>query len=129
MILFVFCSIDIFRKHISWYKELEYIGLILLYMIAMGYYLDSLDGLLFVCLILIITIFGYIRKYGPIFIVSLIFVLINMFYLTSEFWLAIPWWIYLLVIGIILILFAIYNEMNEKKNINIIKEIINKFNM
>ena len=129
LILFVLCSIDIFRKHISWYKVLEYIGLILLYLSAMGNYLDSLDGLLFVFLILIITIFGYIKKYGPMFIVSLIFVLINMFYLTSEFWLAIPWWLYLLVVGIILILFAIYNEMNEKKNTNIIKEIVNRFNM
>ena len=129
LILFVLCCVDIFRKHITWYKVLEYIGLILLYLTAMGNYLDSLDGLLFVCLILIITIFGYIRKYGPMFIVSLIFVLINMFYLTSEFWLAIPWWLYLLVVGIILILFAIYNEMNEKKNKNLLKEIVNKFNM
>ena len=129
IVLFILCSIDIFRKNINWYKVIEYIGLILLYLMAMGRYLDELDGLLFVCLILIFTIFGYIKKYGPIFIVSLIFVLINMFYLTSEFWLSIPWWIYLLVVGIILIVFAIYNEMNEKKNKNIIKEFFNKLDL
>lgn len=129
VILFVLCSIDVFRKHISWFKVLEYIGLILLYYIAMFNYYDVLDGLLFVCLILVLTIFGYLKKYGPIFIVSLIFVLINMFYLTRVFWLSIPWWIYLLVVGIILILFAIYNEMNEKKNRNLLKDLAKKLNL
>ena len=129
VLLFVLCSIDVFRKHISWYKVLEYISLVILYLLAMGNYFDELDGLLFVCLILLLTIFGYVKKYGPIFIVSLIFVLINMFYLTRVFWLSIPWWIYLLVVGIILILFAIYNEMNEKKDKNVLKEIVNKFNL
>ncbi len=129
VLLFVLCSVDVFRKHISWYKVLEYLSLILLYLLAMGNYFDELDGLIFVCLILILTIFGYVKKYGPIFIVSLIFILINMFYLTRVFWLSIPWWIYLLVVGIILILFAIYNEMNEKKNKNVLKEIVNKFNL
>jgi len=128
-LLFVLCSVDIFRKHISWYKVLEYLSLILLYLLAMGNYFDELDGLIFVCLILILTIFGYVKKYGPIFIVSLIFVLINMFYLTRVFWLSIPWWIYLLVVGIILILFAIYNEMNEKKNKNVLKEFVNKMDL
>ena len=129
IIFFILCSVEVFRKHISWYKVLEYIVLILMYFIAMFNYYDVLDGLLFVCLILVLTIFGYVKKYGPIFIVSLIFVLINMFYLTSEFWLAIPWWIYLLVVGIILILFAIYNEMNEKKNKNLLKDLAKKFDL
>ena len=37
-----------------------------------------------------------------------------MFLLTRRFWLSLPWWIYILGVGLILIVFAIVNEIHEK---------------
>ena len=51
------------------------------------------------------------KKYGAIFIVSILAILVNAILLTREFWLSIPWWIYLLLVGGILIGFAIKNNM------------------
>ena len=49
--------------------------------------------------------------------------------LTRMFWLSIPWWVYLLLVGSILIGFAIRNEMVEKKDSNKIKDFMKKLNM
>ena len=57
-----------------------------------------------------IVIISYGLKYGPIFLISLIFILINIILLTRNFWLAIPWWLYILLIGSVLIGFAVKNE-------------------
>ena len=64
-----------------------------------------------------------------VFITSLIFILINMVILTRMFWLSIPWWVYLLLVGSILIGFAIRNEMVEKKDSNKVKEFMKKLDM
>ena len=78
-------------------------------------YLSESDGMVFVCFLTIIVIVSYIRKVGPIFIVSLLSILINLLMLTREFWLSLPWWLYVLIIGGTLIAFAVYNEMNSNK--------------
>ena len=70
--------------------------------------------MLYVILLVILTMISYLRKYGPAFIVSIVFILINMFLLTRRFWLSLPWWIYILGVGLILIVFAIVNEIHEK---------------
>ena len=59
---------------------------------------------------------SYIKKLGPMFLVSLIAILLNVFILTRVFWFNIPWWIYILVIGITLVLFAVRNETKEKND-------------
>ena len=74
-----------------------------------------MDGIQFVFLLTTIVVTSYILKFGPIFIVSLIAILINVLLLTRTFWLTIPWWIYILVVGSILIIFSIYNEINTNK--------------
>ena len=104
-------------KQVNDVKPLEYILFIVLNFIAITSYTSEADGMLYVILLLIITIFSYIKKYGPAFLISIIFILVNMFLLTRLFWLSIPWWLYVLGVGIILILFAVLNEINEKSNI------------
>ena len=59
--------------------------------------------------------YSYMKKYGAIFIVSILAILVNAILLTREFWLSIPWWIYLLLVGGILIGFAIKNESDDRK--------------
>ena len=104
-------------KQVNDVKPLEYILFISINFLAITSYTSEADGMLYVILLLIITIFAYIKKYGPAFLISIIFILLNMFLLTRLFWLSIPWWLYVLGVGIILILFAVLNEINEKKDI------------
>ena len=129
VVFYVICSRDIFIKHTNSYKVFEYIVLIILNLIAIGSFVDEADGMLFVGLLLVLSILGYVKKWGPIFITSLVFILINMVILTRMFWLSIPWWVYLLLVGSILIGFAIRNEMVEKKDSNKIKEFMKKLDM
>ena len=98
-------------------KVIEYFLLIVINFYAITSYTSETDGMIYVVLLLIITIYSYLKKYGPSFLVSIIFILVNMFLLTRMFWLSLPWWIYILGVGIILILFAVLNEINEKSNL------------
>ena len=77
VVFYVICSRDIFIKHTNSYKAFEYIVLIILNLIAIGSFVDEADGMLFVGLLLILSILGYVKKWGPIFITSLVFILIN----------------------------------------------------
>lgn len=123
-------SRDILKKHTESYKIVEYIGLFILNIRAIGMYQIELDGMLFVLLLIGLIIISYRKKMGPVFLTSLIFVLINMFLLTRKFWLSLPWWLYLLLVGIILIVFAITNELREKQNnSNKIKDIAKKIDL
>ena len=111
-------------------KIFEYILLIVINIVAITYYSGEADGMLYVILLLITTIFAYLKKFGPAFLVSIIFILINMFLLTRLFWLSIPWWIYILGVGLVLILFAVLNEINEKGTMkNKLIEIKNKLDI
>ena len=118
----------IIRKYsIEACKAIEYIANIIINIWAFTSYSSEYDGLLFVSLLVIIVIVSYCIKLGPVFLISIISILINILILTREFWLTIPWWIYVLVIGIILISFAVYNEINANKNKNnVIKELSKK---
>jgi len=130
IISFILISRTIIKKYNKDYKILEYIILSILYLLSIGYYKTELNGMLFVFLLVILTIISYYKKWGPIFITSLIFILINAFILTRMFWLSLPWWVYLLVIGSILIAFAINNELKEKNNYkDKLKNIIEKIDM
>ena len=132
--ILLFYALYITRCLMSGSKEdqnvIEYILLIVLNLIAITQYINEADGMLYVVLLLLLTIFSYLKKYGPAFIVSIAFILINMFLLTRLFWLSLPWWIYILGVGLILILFAVLNEINEKDKVkNKFIDIKNKLNL
>ena len=95
----------------------EYILFILFNLLAITFYTNEADGMLYVVFLIILTIYTYYKKYGPAFLMTILFILVNMFLLTRMFWLSLPWWIYVLGVGIILILFAVLNEISEKDNI------------
>ena len=88
---------------------------LLIFVFAIGVYTSEADGIIFVLFIVGLVMYSYMKKYGAIFIVSIMAILLNAILLTREFWLSIPWWIYLLLIGGILIGFAIKNESDDKK--------------
>lgn len=117
-------------KYIEQIDSLEYIVFSIIYLFAITSYISEADGIIFVLFIVALVMYSYIKKYGAIFIVSIIAILVNAILLTREFWLSIPWWIYLLLVGGILIGFAIKNESDDKKekiNVgNVIKNLKDK---
>ena len=107
---------NIIKKYNEEFKIIEYVSLVLINILAIFNFTSETDGLIFVIFLVFIVILSYIKKYGPVFIVSLIFILINAILLTKEFWLNLPWWLYLLLIGATLIAFAIINELKDNKD-------------
>lgn len=103
---------------------IEYILYGLIYFTAITQYYGMADGMIFGIFLALFIIFTYNVGYGAIFITTLIALIVNVLLLTRGFWFLIPWYIYLLVIGSILIGFAVKNEMNEKEDKI---EIVNKF--
>lgn len=118
------------NKYIKNLDNFEYIIYILIYLVALCSYIDEKDGMIFVLFVVGVLFFSYVKKYGVLFIVSLLGILVNAILLTRAFWFAVPWWIYLLLVGGILIGFAIKNESDEKKeklNVgNVIKNLKDK---
>ena len=106
---------------------IEYVLFGVVYFFAISMYTSAYDGLLFTLAIFVLTMVGYYIKDEAMFMVSLIALVINALDLTREFWLAIPWWIYLLIIGGLLIMSAIINEINQTRTDNkiTIKNIVN----
>lgn len=72
--------------------------------------------MLFGCLIVVIIMVSYIKKYGALCMISIFALIFNMLILTREFWFSVPWWAYLLTIGSVFIGFAVKNEISEKKS-------------
>jgi hypothetical protein len=116
MIYAMLLSRNIIKKHMQDYKVLEYILFIIINLIAIFRFSSEIDGLLFIIYLVCLVIYSYIKKYGPLFLVSLIFIVINIVRLTEDFWLNLPWWLYVLLIGAVLIAFAVNNELRDKKN-------------
>jgi len=94
---------------------IEYVIFGIIYLVALARYTSELDGMIFGVLILAIIYLSYVKKYGALFMVSIATILVNVFVLTREFWFSLPWWIYLLVVGTLLITFAVRNEAKEKR--------------
>ena len=106
---------DIVKKYVKDLDVLEYFVFSIIYLYAIGLYTSEADGIIFILFVVALVMYSYMKKYGAIFIVSIIAILVNAILLTREFWLAIPWWIYLLLVGGILIGFAIKNESDDRK--------------
>ena len=116
LILLLISTRTILKRYTSSYKRFEYTISILINLIALVNYTSEMDGIIYVMFLTLLVIISYIYKYGPMFIVSLIFILLNVLILTRTFWFSIPWWFYILLVGSILVGFAIYNEVKENKD-------------
>ena len=118
ILVILLVSRRILKKYVN--KEnldfIESILIALIYIIAIFSYSGEFDGMIFGILIVFMLMLSYINKYGTLFLINIGAILLNVFLLTRKFWFSIPWWIYLLVIGSVLITFAIKNEADEKKN-------------
>lgn len=112
----------IFKKYGNGYKVWEYVISILINLIVIGSLTSEYDGIIYFIFLAILIIISYIYKLGPIFLISLISIVLNSIILTQTIFGNIPWWIYILVIGGILIGFAIHNEAKDKNEKETIKD-------
>ena len=121
IILTLLFTRTIFKRYGNNYKVWEYILSVFINLIALGSYSSEQDGIIYVAFLAIIVIISYILKFGPTFLICLIFIILNVLLLIGS----MPWWIYILIIGGVLIGFAIYNEAkdNSKEKINIKKHL------
>lgn len=121
IILIVLFTRTIFKKYGNGYKVWEYILSIFINLIALMCYSSQTDGIIYVAFLSIVVILSYIFKFGPVFLICLIFIILNVILLIGS----MPWWIYILIIGGVLIGFAIYNEVkdNQKEKISIKKHL------
>ena len=109
---------------------LEYFVFTLQYFYAITSYINNIDGMIYVLFLVFLTMYSYNKKHGAICIVTLAAILINALLLVRiyEVIVLVPWWIYLLLIGISLVVFAMRKEsqQNKEKNLerkNFIKEL------
>lgn len=107
---------NILKKYVKEIENIEYLVYGILYFLALANYNNEKDGMIYVAFMVGVLIYSYIQKYGTLFIITLAGILINAVALTRTFWFSIPWWVYLLIIGGILIGFAIKNENDDNKN-------------
>ena len=112
----------LYKMNVTLAKIMQYVGYSIIYLCVISSYINSLDALLFMGLLIGIIMFTYSKKIGPIFLCSALAEIIMAFNVTKEFWMSIPWWIYLLVGGGILISFAIRNEAKENAEGNKLKD-------
>lgn len=129
MILFILLIRTIFYKNNSQYKIYEYLGTCIINLIALLHYTSEMDGMIYILLLVLLIVVSYSLKFGPILLTSLSFIIINVIFLTRKFWLDLPWWIYLLMVGAILIIFAMRNEISNKKSSDLFKEIKDKLDL
>ena len=82
---------------------------------------DVKDGLILTFILFLLSLTSFIKKWRFYLYCSLIFMILSIIYLTSAFWSLIPWYVYILLIGLGLIVFAMFDEhrkMNKKANLN-----------
>ena len=135
LIGYLICAMAISDSIKKWIDgPIKEIVVSLINLFALTMYLNNLDGMLFTLILVALIFFSYYKKSGNLFIVIIANIIVNIFVLTRKFWFSIPWWVYLLVVGSVLIAFAVKNEANENKsipkgivdNIKSIKEKIDK---
>lgn len=108
MISFVLVKIFSFSFDVS-----KYILFMVINILAIYLYHSKVDGLLYIAFLTFLSFVGYLLKDKALVVSNLLFIFINIVLVTSSFWLSIPWWLYILIIGIILILFAISNQRRK----------------
>ena len=102
-------------KDLTIYKVFFYIGLSILYL-SILFDVGILASIIFIIFLLAMVVLGYYKKKTIFFVINLVTIIITFIKLTYDFWLNLPWWAYMLIVGIALIIFAIINEVKEKKN-------------
>ena len=99
----------------------EYFGFIIISAIGLYIISDLSDEIIYIMILFVLTIMSFSKKWHSYFYCSLAVMVLSIILVSLEYLKVIPWYIYILLIGLALILFAMFDE---KKKIN--KNIDNK---
>ena len=108
----------LFKKNAKDLKPLDCIGIGILTIISLIICSTATDAVIIIFTLLVICILAFLMKWDHILYTSLICMIINIIFLTFEYWSQIPWYVYILIVGLALIVFAMLDEkrkMNKKK--------------
>ena len=76
---------------------------------------EAMDGVFLLGVLLLLSLVSYLNKWKPTMICSIICMIFGVLVLTVEYWKEIPWYVYILIIGLALIIFAM-NDEKRKQN-------------
>ena len=93
------------------------IGFIILTLSSLIIIEEAMDAITMIVILFFITIYKFFRKDKPLLYCSIVAMIIHVIKQTLEFWESVPIYIYVLLIGLALILFAMFDE-----RLNIIKK-------
>ena len=75
---------------------------------------EPMDGVVYLGILLVLSIFSYIKEWKCYLYSSIVSMIFGVIVLTAEYWQQLPWYVYILVIGLALILFAMYDEKRKQ---------------
>lgn len=108
----------LFKEKVEELKPLECIGIAFITIFGITRLVGPSDAVILIFSLLIISIVGFVMKWNHITYTGLICLIINIIVLTVEYWSQIPWYVYILIVGLALIAFAMFDEkrkLNKKK--------------
>ena len=114
----LFAIVDfIFNKNDKTTIIFEIIGFIILTLTSLVIIEEAMDAITMIVILFFITIFEFFKKDKPLLYCSIVAMIVHVIKQTLEFWESVPIYIYVLLIGLALILFAMFDE-----RLNIIKK-------
>ncbi len=97
-------------------KIMEYLFFLLVSASALFFITDLVDSIILITIMFILIIYTFIRKYKSYTYCSIISLIAFVIHATWEFWTKLPWYFYILLIGLALIIFAMFDEKIKQKN-------------
>ena len=94
---------------------LEWVLFLLISFSALYLIGDMTDSLILITIMFILIIGSFIMKYKSYLYCSIISLVGFIIHATWEFWTKLPWYVYILIIGLALILFAMFDEKLKQK--------------
>ena len=75
---------------------------------------EPIDGVAYLGILLVVSILSYTKEWKTYLYSSIISMIFGVIVLTAEYWKELPWYVYILVIGLALISFAMYDEKRKQ---------------
>lgn len=76
---------------------------------------EPIDGVAYLGILAVVSILSYSKEWKTYLYSSIISMIFGVIVLTAEYWKELPWYVYILVIGLALILFAMYDEKRKQE--------------
>ena len=90
---------------------------------------EAIDGVVYLGIMLILSILAYTKEWKNYLYSGIVSIILGVFMLTIEYWKEIPWYVYILVIGLALILFAMYDEKRKQSKRQLQNNVVKQVNI